>query len=84
MSLCPEHDMRAAMSDAEFWEHVFGRAHDEESWADYWDAMSPDIWAINCARCGRTVEIDDPEGRECDAFCDDCATETLPYEEPAQ
>ncbi len=24
MSLCPEHNKREAMSDAEFWSHVFG------------------------------------------------------------
>ena len=82
MSLCPEHDQRAAMTDAEFWDHVFGRSPEQEaSWADYdWAMNSPDIWAIDCARCGRTVEVDDHQNRERDAFCDDCADETINLE----
>lgn len=80
MSLCPEAKTRAEMTDAEFWEHVFGiPAHDPFHWLAY----EPDIWAIECARCGCTVEISEETAtdRERDAFCDDCATEHLPYEE---
>ncbi len=74
--LCPEHEIRAAMTDQEFWEHVF-------SWTDpgdHFTAYDEDIYAIECARCGCTVEVDDPEHRERDAFCDECASETMPYE----
>lgn len=77
MSLCPEHNKREAMTDDEFWQFVFGRTpEEEESWADYWWSMEgPDVWVIDCARCGRRVDV--PEGqrhtRERDAFCDDCA-----------
>ncbi|MEM9513692.1 MAG: hypothetical protein AAGA42_02455 [Actinomycetota bacterium] len=59
------------MTDAEFWEHVFG-----------WESFSGesyvvDLWAIWCCRCGRTVEVDTDTAheRERDAFCDDCADE---------
>ena len=80
MSFCPESSKRAAMSDAEFWEHVFGQTAEEEaSWQEYrWSMDSPDVWAIDCARCGQTVEVTDPENRERDAFCDGCADETAP------
>lgn len=80
MSFCPESKMRSEMTDAEFWDHVFGRSsEEEESWSEYhWAMNEPDIWAIDCVRCGRTVEVEDPAGRERDAFCDDCATEHIP------
>lgn len=77
---CPERAQRAAMTDAEFWEHVFRR--DEEGWAEYaWAMDGPDVWVIECARCGQAVEVEGPEGRERDAFCDDCALETLPHDD---
>ena len=63
MSLCPEHNDREAMTDDEFWQYVFGRTPEEEkSWAEYhWAMEGPDVWVIDCIRCGRTVEI--PEGQ---------------------
>lgn len=76
MSFCLEAALRAAMTDAEFWDYVFNR---QQAWDDdYWSMNGPDVWAIECARCGGTVEVDDPDGRERDAFCDDCASEMLP------
>jgi hypothetical protein len=65
------------MTDAEFWDHVFHR-YDAEA-VGHWAAYYDDIWAIDCARCGRTVEVDDETAseRERDAFCDDCADETV-------
>lgn len=81
MSLCPEHAKRAAMTDQEFWEHVFGLTPEEEqSWAEYrWAMDGPDLWAILCARCGSLVEVDEESvtDREHDAFCDDCASEMM-------
>jgi hypothetical protein len=61
------------MTDAEFWDEAVA----------HWVAYYEDTWAIDCARCGRTVEVDDPETRERDAFCDECADETvtIPEEE---
>lgn len=53
-----------------------------ENWLEYaWAMDSEDVWVIDCARCGRSVEVDDPENRERDAFCDECADECLPYPE---
>jgi hypothetical protein len=69
------------MSDAEFWDHVFAWQHENDEW--YWHAFDIDIYAIECARCGCTVEVDDPENRERDAFCDECADETVEVEQPA-
>ena len=77
MNLCPESAARAAMTDAEFWDHVFNRDADDR--ADWWLAFNtPDIWAIDCVRCGQTVEVDDAHDRERDAFCDECADEHQP------
>ena len=80
MSFCPEAKTRAAMTDAEFWDHVFGPNPEEEASREEcrWAMDGPDVWAISCARCQRTVEIDDPEIRERDAFCDECADEMMP------
>ena len=81
--LCSERDKRAAMTDDEFWSHVFPEMTPEQeaSWAAYrWSMDSPDVWVIDCVRCGQTVEVDDPTERERDAFCDDCADETQPNE----
>ena len=63
------------MTDSEFWEHVFlslsvGPSENEVD----------DLFALDCVRCGRTVEVDDYWHRERDAFCDDCADETAPIE----
>lgn len=72
------------MTDSEFWAHVFPdlSESEEQSWAEYrWAMDGPDVWAIMCARCCRTVEVDDPEDRERDAFCDECADELLPAED---
>lgn len=77
-SICTEAEKRAAMDDDQFWSHVFGALYDEESWFDYSMAFEPDIFAIDCARCGVKVEVEDPENRERDAFCDECASELLP------
>lgn len=76
MSLCPEHDLRETMTDAEFWEHVFSWQYENDGW--YYAAFDYDIYVIECARCGCTVEVDDPADRERDAFCDDCADEMAP------
>lgn len=57
------------MTDQEFWEHVFPQRE--------YEPEVPDVWAISCARCGRSVEVSDPEDRERDAFCDECASESL-------
>lgn len=64
------------MTDAEFWEHVFSWQHENDGW--YYAAFDYDIYAIECVRCGCTVEVDDPADRERDAFCDDCANEMAP------
>jgi len=76
MSYCPEAKQRNAMTDAEFWDHVFHRydAYDVAHWVAYFE----DIWALDCARCGMVVEVNNPENRERDGFCDDCADEMLP------
>lgn len=34
MSLCPESEARAAMSDEDFWDHVFGQ-DDDVPWDEY-------------------------------------------------
>lgn len=77
MSLCSEHDQRAAMTDAEFWEHVFSYQLFDDG---HWIAYDEDVYGIDCARCGRVVQVE-PDGRERDAFCDDCADETAPDDE---
>ena len=79
--LCPHAARRAAMTDDEFWADVFPglTQEDEDSWTAYrWSMDGPDVWVIHCARCGFSVGVDDPENRERDAFCDDCADELLP------
>lgn len=85
MTLCPEHDRRAAMTDDEFWQYVLDRTPEEEaSWAEYhWAMNGPDVWVIDCIRCGRKVEIEEGtrHTRERDIFCDECASEHYPYEE---
>ena len=77
--------MRSKMTDQEFWTHVLRMSpEDEESWAEYrWAMDGPDIWAIFCARCGQVVEVskESAPDRERDAFCDECASEHLPYDD---
>lgn len=77
MSLCPESTKRSAMTDAEFWDYVFGCRNVD---SNHWRAYTPDIYAIDCVRCGRLVDVE-PDGRERDAFCDDCADECAPGSE---
>lgn len=77
MTTCPEGDERGAMSDGEFWEHVFSFTDP----GDHFTAYDKDVYAIECARCGRTFEVDDPENREHDAFCDECAEEGIEGED---
>lgn len=79
MSLCPEAHSRSLMSDAEFWAHVHGADVPDFSWLE----DLPDVWALECARCGRTVAIDEftRTERERDHLCDDCADELLPEDE---
>ena len=71
---CSERKMRAALTDEEFWDYVFQTVKVDE---EYWEAYLPDIWALLCGRCGRSVEVEDPEHRERDVFCDKCAAESL-------
>jgi hypothetical protein len=83
MSLCPESENRAAMTDEEFWAYVFPNftPEEEQSWAEYhWAMDGPDIWAYTCARCGSTVEVDEEFRHEAehDAFCDNCVDNMLP------
>ena len=62
--LCPEADLRDAMSDDEFWEHVF-RASPQ--WDD--DDAGPDLDVVSmqappCVTCGATGACGwDSEGR---------------------
>lgn len=53
--LCGEADLRDAMSDEEFWQHVFGR----EGWSESepWDEGPPDLLVAGgtnpCPECGQ-------------------------------
>lgn len=82
MTMCPEADYRAGLSDIDFWTHVF--QHEEEERRSYisylWAFESPDAWVIDCVRCGLRISVDEETAheRERDAFCDNCAEETLP------
>ncbi len=80
-SLCPEAATRAAMTDDEFWNHVFAQPEPDEDYR--WVMEGPDVWAITCARCGATVEVPEDERHlhERDAFCKDCADECQPADE---
>ena len=80
MSLCPEHDMRAAMTDDEFWDHVY-RQDAPDHYPDFDDC--PQMVVGHCLRCGANLIAEDyqqlrriiDEDRE---LCDDCADELLP------
>lgn len=71
MSLCPEAEMRAAMTDAEFWEHVFHGDDGPDDPADidesYRSAFGhwPDLPVTPCEVCGSAEEACgyDTEGR---------------------
>lgn len=66
--LCKEADLRDAMTDSEFWAHVFGqRGPDIESadWEAEWEP-DPEVPAIGtiCEVCGSNSACGyDPEGR---------------------
>lgn len=69
MSLCPEADIRAAMTDDEFWAHVFPQEAAYEGWDpdpedDAYMATLPS-WVSNpCPVCGSFTECGvDDEGR---------------------
>lgn len=49
MSLCPEHEQRAAMTDNEFWEHVYPPEPEPEL-----DDDQPEEQAERCPECGST------------------------------
>ena len=70
--LCPEHDMREAMSDGEFWEHVFNRGHAQDDYDPDDDPNIPEIAEFElatrlagpCPECGQVGACDyDAEGR---------------------
>lgn len=67
------------LTDEQFWSLVYSDQPDIEP-------DLPDLYAIECARCGRTAQIGDLDGdypveRERDAFCDDCAGELVDADE---
>ena len=84
VSLCPEHDMRAAMTDEEFWDHV-ARQHAPDHEPDHEPDPEdyPEMIVGWCLRCGGNLIAEDyqqlrriiDEDRE---LCDDCADELLP------
>lgn len=85
MTNCTERAARDAMTDAEFWEHVFhpdGRPIDDLT--D--DGDTPPCTVGSCIRCGEPIEADDYEAAAAlvDAdveLCEVCAdevTEELP------
>lgn len=69
MSLCPEAAKRAAMTDAEFWDHVFNdpepggtSAYDPEDWKH--EAVDERLTADPCPECGAAGACSwDIEGR---------------------
>ena len=68
MSLCPESAKRAAMTDPEFWEHVFPQRPRVEFNFEPVDDDPPDPLAIDdtqpCAECGERGACGyDAEGR---------------------
>lgn len=70
--LCPEHDLRAAMTDAEFWAHVYPQPAEVEDYDPTEDPNFPDIaeyelearLATPCPECGQVGACAyDAEGR---------------------
>lgn len=66
MSLCPEAEMRAAMTDGEFWEHVLGNGswYEPEPYDPRHDALDAGLIATPCSECGAAGACGwDDEGR---------------------
>jgi hypothetical protein len=65
--LCPEHDLRAAMSDAEFWAHVFPARDEDDRQPDDQEIAEYELnarLADPCPECGqRGACAYDTEGR---------------------
>lgn len=62
MSLCPEADLRAAMSDGEFWEHVLGTGTTDDG--EWYQEGDPAPLGEPCPECGERSECAyDAEGR---------------------
>ena len=68
--LCPEHDLRAAMTDDEFWAHVFPQTIPEGGWddtpslIDQEDIVNLAGIATPCPECGQSRACAyDQEGR---------------------
>jgi hypothetical protein len=63
VSVCPDHERRAAMSDGEFWEHVLG----QRAWSPDDDPepdVDPQMYTEPCSECGATGACAwDSEGR---------------------
>lgn len=75
--ICPEAELRASMTDEEFWGHVLGMRDDEIEFEPDEDDV-PELLFRCCARCGGRITAEDHEGlieliEEAVAFCDDCA-----------
>ena len=63
MSLCPEHDERAAMTDAEFWDRV-ARNLGVNTDPDDVSEIDPAVQRNPCPVCGSMTECaSDAEGR---------------------
>ena len=80
MTLCPYTAIRAAMTDDEFWAHVY-----PQDVPDYEPDPEdePALWVGNCYRCGSMLIVEDYEDArkvidEDREICDDCADELLP------
>lgn len=83
MSLCPEAVARAAMTDEEFWAHVFPQPEHEYG-PDPDDEPSRTIGP--CLRCGQAIVVEEYEEAvllleaRVD-FCAECADEMIEEEE---
>ena len=80
MTLCLYTAIRAAMTDEEFWEHVY-----PQNVPDYEPDPEdePTLWVGNCYRCGSMLIVEDYEDArkvidEDRELCDDCTDELLP------
>lgn len=80
---CASSPEAQALSDADFWDAVYPQPTEDEVFEHWLDEINRETWVIECARCGRAVEVDEDtrHERERDAFCDDCALEHLPEDE---
>lgn len=79
------------LSEEDYWWAVFNDGKTpEEVEAEVIEELiaeaQRETWVIECARCGRTVEVEEETrvDRERDAFCDECADEAVevPDNEP--